>query len=110
MTTDIVRVEIKKSTKGTFDVQIWAIRKYIYIISPDESEDDLYTKRVYPDRDNWIDITLPEKIDGEKRFSVQIWHDGLTWKAVMKNRYNKFRDMMVKGIIPTIYELPVTVY
>jgi hypothetical protein len=62
------------------------------------------------DRDNWIDITLPEEIDGEKRFSVQIWHDGLTWKAVMKNRYDKFRDMMVKGIIPTIYELPVTVY
>jgi hypothetical protein len=108
MTTDKVRVEIKKSTKGTFDVQIWAIRKYIYIISPDEGEDDLYTKRVFPDRDNWIDITLPEEINGCKRFEVNI-------KYGFRDGYNQSWIARMYPLIKTertkvFYELQVTVY
>jgi hypothetical protein len=103
MTTDKVRVEIKKSTKGTFDVQIWAIRKYIYIISPDEGEDDLYTKRVYPDRDNWIDITLPEEIDGEKYFRVHVFFEDGKWQGYMMH--------LEKGYeYNPAYDLQITVY
>jgi hypothetical protein len=114
MTTDKVRVEIRPKTVHPLAGGIIALASVFYEdeeIQWIQQHNKIATRHaVWPDKDNWIDITLPEEIDGEKRFSVQIWHDGLTWKAVMKNRYDKFRDMMVKGIIPTIYELPVTVY
>jgi hypothetical protein len=110
MTTDKVRVYISMLRRVSPICEIFYGEERLNIQYKGWTGFPIYQREISMQSDNWIDITLPEKIDGEKKFSVQIWHDGLTWKAVMKNRYDKFRDMMVKGIIPTIYELPVTVY
>lgn len=107
MITDKVRIEIITKLRNfnlltKEDEQNGIV---IRIISPEEI---VATKEISKDSDNWIDITLPEEIDGCKRFEVNIkygFRDGYnqTWSARM---YPIVKTERAK----TFYELQVTVY
>jgi hypothetical protein len=99
MTTDKVRVKIVTSFVRCELADI----KYNNIT--------LTSTCIYDDRDNWIDITLPEEIDGYKDWKVCIYYeDGsvkennetIGWKAFMRHKD------MAQG--QEGYELQVTIY
>jgi hypothetical protein len=92
MITDKVRVDINTYQDGIEAGIFWYGSKFKFLSCKD---------KLSKDRDNWIDITLPEAIILYKNFKVCIrYEDG--WRAFM------MAGNMVKG--REWYELQVTVY
>jgi hypothetical protein len=98
MTTDKVRVEIKQEfytdTDSSFIAKVYCQSHYIECA-------------ISKDRDNWIDITLPEEINGCTKFSCYIYYrvDKSEWRADLYPL-----DEQGKLTVGKFYELPVTVY
>jgi hypothetical protein len=98
MTTDKVRVEIRHIGKDT----IVAYFKMWF------NQNTFAQLELSEDHDNWIDITLPEEIDGETKFKVCISYTD-KWKAKMRMKPEGWNSKNIVGR-NRIYELQVTVY
>jgi hypothetical protein len=101
MITDKVRVNIYRKAFEHIDDKLYPNGLWLANIPHPVNGSIMAENWVYPDRDNWIDITLPEEIDGEKEFDVNIWHDEFGWHSYMY--LDEHRE-------PFFYELQVTVY
>jgi hypothetical protein len=99
MTTDKVRVEIREKD---IDFETFINNEALVKILFGKYPIMIGWIGISKNRDNWIDITLPEEIDGETKYKVCIYYRDGEWKSFMRQervgkRHNK-------------YELEVTVY
>jgi hypothetical protein len=108
MITDKVRVNIYRKAFEHIDDKLYPNGLWLANIPHPVNGSIMAENWVYPDRDNWIDITLPEEIDGETKFKVCISYTD-KWKAKMRMKPEGWNSKNIVGR-NRIYELQVMVY
>jgi hypothetical protein len=100
MTTDKMRVEIREKD---IDFETFINNEALVKILFGKYPIMMGWIGISKDRDNWIDITLPEAIDGEKYFRVHVFFEDGKWQGYMMH--------LEKGYeYNPAYDLQITVY